>query len=210
VARAYKATPTRKLETETFVPPIDIHLNSLTARFHKRLEESGQAAAIRQACDAITWRLRSRRGRQTARKPTLGKLRNQWTDAWTKQAKDLLGAEQPRQHQQRPRACPAPSQAVLAHRKSRWKAKESRADRDRGIDASAGPSQARLKLHDKLQKAESAVLIQARTGCIGLAQFLRHRKVPDVATATCECGYGPETTKHVVVHYALVDEESRH
>jgi hypothetical protein len=59
------------------------------------------------------------------------------------------------------------------------------------------------------RRAESAVLIQARTGCIGLAQFLRHRKVPGVVTATCECGYGPETTKHVVVHCTLVDEESR-
>ena len=51
--------------------------------------------------------------------------------------------------------------------------------------------------------------MQARTGCIGLAQFLRHRKVPGVVIATCECGYGPETVKHVVVHCALIDEGSQ-
>ena len=171
---------------------------------------SRQALVIRQVCDAIAWRLRGRRGRQTTRKPTPGKLRKLWADAWTEQAKDLLRAEQPEQRQQRPRAGPAPNLAVLAHWKDRWKAREPREPRlDRSRGTYAGPAKARLQLHAQLQKAESAVLIQARTGCIGLAQFLQHRKVPGVVTATCECGYGPETTKHIVVHYALVDEESR-
>jgi hypothetical protein len=44
----------QKLETKTFVLLIDIHLDSLTAKFHKRLEESGQAMVIRQACNVIT------------------------------------------------------------------------------------------------------------------------------------------------------------
>jgi hypothetical protein len=35
------------LKTETFVLPIDIHLDSLTAKFCKRLEELGQAIVIR-------------------------------------------------------------------------------------------------------------------------------------------------------------------
>jgi hypothetical protein len=36
----------QKLETKTFVLLINIHLDSLTAKFHKRLEELGQAMII--------------------------------------------------------------------------------------------------------------------------------------------------------------------
>ena len=54
VLGAYKATPIRKLETEAFIPPIDLYLDSLAARFQRRLDDSGQAQEIRQACDAIT------------------------------------------------------------------------------------------------------------------------------------------------------------
>ena len=43
IARAYKAIQTLKLETEVYVLPIDIYLDSLAARFQERLENSGQA-----------------------------------------------------------------------------------------------------------------------------------------------------------------------
>jgi hypothetical protein len=33
--------------------------------------------------------------------------------------------------------------------------------------------------------------------------------VPRVVTVTCEYGYRPETVKHVVVHCALIDEDSQ-
>ena len=55
-----------------------------------------------------------------------------------------------------------------------------------------------LKLHQGLHKAESSVLIQARTEKIGLAKFLYQRKVPGVITDQCTCGAGPETVQHVV------------
>src|SRR5258708_6309474 len=40
VAGAYRATPIRSLEIETFTPPIDLHLDSRLAAFQKRLENS--------------------------------------------------------------------------------------------------------------------------------------------------------------------------
>jgi len=42
-----------------------------------------------------------------------------------------------------------------------------------------------------------------------MANIKSSRRVPGVVTATCECGYGPETVKHIVVHCALIDEDSR-
>ena len=47
------------------------------------------------------------------------------------------------------------------------------------------PTQHILKLHEGLRKAESTLLTQARTGRIGLAQFLYTRKVLGFYTATC-------------------------
>jgi hypothetical protein len=40
VAGAYRATPIRSLETETFTPPLDLYLDSRLAAFLKRLENS--------------------------------------------------------------------------------------------------------------------------------------------------------------------------
>ena len=42
-----------------------------------------------------------------------------------------------------------------------------------------------LLLHKSLQKAESALLVQARTGKIGLGKFLHDRKVLGFKTAQC-------------------------
>ena len=56
-----------------------------------------------------------------------------------------------------------------------------------------------LKLHEELRKAESALLTQARTKRIGLAEFLHRHKVPGFLTATCQCGAGHETPRHMAL-----------
>jgi hypothetical protein len=64
-----------------------------------------------------------------------------------------------------------------------------------------------LSLHKSLQKAESALLVQARTGKIGLGKFLYDRKVPGIETAQCRCGAGFETPRHIVLY--CIEEASR-
>ncbi|EAQ84782.1 hypothetical protein CHGG_08796 [Chaetomium globosum CBS 148.51] len=56
-----------------------------------------------------------------------------------------------------------------------------------------------LRRHDGLSKARSSLLIQIRTGAIGLRDFLFTRGVPEVLTPACECGEGRETAEHLVV-----------
>ena len=68
----------------------------------------------------------------------------------------------------------------------------------RGQRNTRPPNLAVLKLHQGLHKAESSVLIQARTEKIGFAQFLYQHKVPGITTNQCTCGTGPETVQHVV------------
>lgn len=49
VAGAYKATPNRNVESETWVPPLDLYLNRWVARTEQRLEETGMARLISSA-----------------------------------------------------------------------------------------------------------------------------------------------------------------
>ena len=53
--------------------------------------------------------------------------------------------------------------------------------------------------HEGLTKAESSLLTQARTGAIGLKDFLFRAKVPRISTPYCECGRGRETVEHLAV-----------
>ena len=55
-----------------------------------------------------------------------------------------------------------------------------------------------LKRHEGFTKAESSLLIQIRTGDIGLRDYLFKRRVPEVLTPYCECGEGRETAEHLV------------
>jgi hypothetical protein len=61
------------------------------------------------------------------------------------------------------------------------------------------PNKQMLKLHAGLQKAESSVLVQARTGRIGLARFLYNHKVPGVLYAQCRRGAGEEIPRYLTL-----------
>jgi hypothetical protein len=64
VLGAFKATPVRQLETEAYVPLLDLWLNGKIARFQARLERTGLARQIQDACTAIRIHLRTRGQRQ--------------------------------------------------------------------------------------------------------------------------------------------------
>lgn len=56
-----------------------------------------------------------------------------------------------------------------------------------------------LKRHEGLNKAKSSLLVQIRTGAIGLRNFLFKRGVPEVLTPYCKCREGRETAEHLVI-----------
>ena len=64
----------------------------------------------------------------------------------------------------------------------------------------------RLKLYEHLKKAESSVLVQARTGRIGLAHFLNKANVPGFIEPMCRCREGIETAEHILLYCRLETE----
>ena len=203
VAGAFKATPIKKLETETYVPPIDIYLDSRLASFRRRLIDSGQAVVIYQACASIRARLRRRRCRRRTRQASgpgaRSKALNEWSDQWMKGG--TTGSQAPSE-------TPGARRIILHHWKERWRESIKPNWDQRRID-SEEPAPGRLQLYKYLRKAESSLLVQARTGCIGLSQFLRQRRVPTVPAAECRCGEGEETPKHIAINCSI-ENERRH
>ena len=61
------------------------------------------------------------------------------------------------------------------------------------------PSKKTLTLHQNLPRLLSSVLIQMRTGKIGLRHFLHSRGVPGVEDDTCLCGQGPRKVEHALL-----------
>jgi hypothetical protein len=168
VLRAFKATPIRQLETEAYVLPLNLWLNGRVAQFQARLEKTGLARQIRNACTAIKMQLRLRtRTRTQARTrnhqqaiDTLRTARKQWAENWTGQPIEQWDEQE--------------KQKVLEDWKERWKRERDRKRVERIVQPGTNPgskaipkdtlpNEAVLKLHSGLRKAESSVLVQART-----------------------------------------------
>ena len=71
------------------------------------------------------------------------------------------------------------------------------------------PTRKVLHIHDKLPKWVSSLMVQMRTGKIGLRKFLYERKVPNVEDARCGCRRGEETVRHVLTECPRFKEMRR-
>jgi hypothetical protein len=162
VSGAYRATPIRELETETHIPPVDIYCKELRARRIRKIYSSPVGTYIQEQCRMISSRLQ-RRNPQRTTTPAIVPVIQAKLD-WASAREVSLRAQGKR--------------AIAQEWGARW-----RLGNKRGwfsLAASKEPSGERLKLHSRLKKAESAVLVQARTGRIGLASFLNKIRVPGV------------------------------
>jgi hypothetical protein len=57
-----------------------------------------------------------------------------------------------------------------------------------------------LALHQHLQKPESSLAVQLRTGKNCFNAFLYQARVPTVPSPLCSCGRGSQTAKHILIH----------
>jgi hypothetical protein len=206
VTEAYKATPTRNLESEAWVPPIDLYLNRWVARTEQRLQKTGMAELLRTTCAGVASQLRRRRTRRNTRplvvEPTLQKQiwAREWLQAHARSNEDdqqALSREWTELNADVP---------TIEEWKARRKAQMERAEAQRprryreaadlyALDPPARP----LAGHEGLSKARSSLLTQARKGAIGVREFLFRRRVPGICTPLCRGGRAPETVAHLML-----------
>src|SRR5579862_5135934 len=115
VLGAFKATPVRQLETEAYVPPLDLWLNGRIACFQAHLERTGMARQIQDACTTIQIHLRTRGQRQRRNPETPALVQKKWTEKWIGQPIEH------RDEREKPR--------VLADWTERWKKDQRKQER---------------------------------------------------------------------------------
>jgi hypothetical protein len=179
---AYKATPIRYLESEMAIPPLDLYFDKWVADFENRVALSGISQLLREAgaraAEMAAGSRRRRRPRQA--RQTLRESRAQAVSAWIGGNRDT-------------------EDTMLCKWNDRWKA--TIAASGRAVLAARRESDlTNHKTYKELHKHEASVLMQVRTGCVGMADFLFRRRVPDVPTPLCICGIAPETPEHVLLY----------
>jgi hypothetical protein len=186
VAGAYRATPIKELETETFTPPLDIYCSELRARHLRRTYASPVGTFIKEQCRMISSRLQ-RRGPAKSIPLVVPVIQEKLL--WAEERARALGSDS--------------RKAVLLEWQGRWHQRQRQPSHWCSKAAIEEPSPQRLKLHYDLKKAESSVLVQARTGRIGLAHFLAKAQVPGFEAPSCRCEEGIETAEHLLLHCKL-------
>jgi hypothetical protein len=88
----------------------------------------------------------------------------------------------------------------------KWKAAMAR--NGRGVFAARrGPNLDNHKIYKDMPKHEALVLMQARTKCVKIAEFLFRRHILDVPSPLYNCGKAPETPEHVLLYCPETEED---
>ena len=96
VSEAYKATPIAALEIETYIPPLDLHLNAELTKFRQHHKQSGMEELVTRSCRRIQNKLQMRYSRP---KSTVSERQTQWAERWLKpEGRAEVSAEQALMH----------------------------------------------------------------------------------------------------------------
>jgi len=181
---------------ETLVPPLNHYLDGLTANYLNRTRGSAVSKEIQEACDTITSRLRRRRrGRPRGpADPTPRQALDLWADRWRTEGEALPPVGSPDGSTEIKKKLKANTIALWR----KWNAYIKALLNRRYYCTPLELDLFGLSIHDDLQKAESSVVVQLRTGVNGLGDTLSRLRVPG-ATERCRCGTGKETTAHFLL-----------
>ena len=215
VCGSFRSTPLKTLQAETSTPPLQLVLDKLGAAAWRRYRTGPAAQLSQHICQQLSAHLRRLSlapPNQATTCPTPSEAAVQWCSAWDTQAVDRWRHEY-RDDQRR--TLPPEEDDMSAdqwkqvrdhHSLQLWRA-EWPADPPRPpLTAHLAPTPKyglrprpwpeTRKDHFGLTKAASAVLIQARSGHIGLNAYLSWRQVPDREDPRCDCGHEPDTVPH--------------
>jgi hypothetical protein len=133
---------------------------------------------------------RRRRGRKTTVFPKSRHERvAQWARKWEEDADIMF----PRPIKKDPKL--EKNRRIIAHWRTILGSKDQNSLQGYPLELNRGI----LNLYTKLKKAESTLLVQMRSGFVGLAATLRQLRVPGFESGICKCGRARETIRHLLV-----------
>jgi hypothetical protein len=211
ITGAYKATSTEALEVETYIQPLDIHLDGLVAKSTLTVGASPAYRTIEEAKTSIRQQMRSNRGRQARTRATEGIRKRQWLETLEIQSVEPQPLTTPppwaddREHTRN--ADDTQATRMEDHRKKirtiskeRWKTRWQQGTKGQHLrELVSEPTAATRRLHAGRTKPKSAILTQARVGKIGFNDFLFERRVPGVNSRRCACELGAMTVRHILL-----------
>jgi hypothetical protein len=75
--------------------------------------------------------------------------------------------------------------------------------------ARKGSDMLNYKTYKDLYKHQASVLMQARTGCVGMVEFLFRKRVPDVLSPLCSYAQVSEIPEHVLFYCRETREKKK-
>lgn len=206
VTGGYKATSVRVLEAEAGIPPLQITLDQAVLR-NQALR--GMHPVTKKGNAHIRRKLRPKRGRKREALETPTEEKEQWALRMLKLNNwdTVLLSNRERNARKLRKAIEAWRNAAWDEL---WNSYQSAIPEALRTPAQEGDLWTdRRTLHANLAKAESSALTQMRTGKIGLAHFLYSRRVPDVWTASCACGWRCQDVKHIFMFCPMFQDRQR-
>uniref|UniRef100_A0A9Q8PCU6 Reverse transcriptase domain-containing protein n=1 Tax=Passalora fulva TaxID=5499 RepID=A0A9Q8PCU6_PASFU len=184
VTGAYKSTPTRMLEHETAIPPIDLYIQGLRTSY---LGKSAQypvqkviASAVARARESVPAHKGIRPGNEPNYRARDEQLATQWEgeksfveqlwkERWNNQVVGHSGRPQP------------------AGQPKEWSATKSAVKHPPKL------------IHYRLTRAQSSIATQLRSEHIGLQGYLSWRKVLGYTNTSCPYGYRSQNVRHALL-----------
>jgi len=193
ITGAYKAASIEALEIETFIEPLDLYLEKFASRGAARQVLKGYGQKGRLFREILRNRYR-RRGRprpelnstSTPSLRTSEGLRPEIIEIPTTNDAQIENTTLWKEY----------GKALEAFYASKWKDRWEKSQKGRAIALyHPQPTPKALQLYKNRTKPFCSILIQLRTGKIGLNDFLHRARVPNIE-ALCECKEEEETVGH--------------
>jgi hypothetical protein len=192
VCDAFKTTFHQFLNVETQISLIELHLTLLQTKTRMRLHERKHNVFTQVHCNKIKRKLTiARERKRRAADETSKKRKRKWFDK--------LCAKKERIILLKNRFINKTLKKLLSLKWKRiWDEYQTTNERRVCVTLTSRVFKKRLKLHDKLFKAESSLITQMRIDRIDLTNYLFHRRMLTIVFSTCSCEWFKQITKHII------------